>query len=89
MRLRVARHRRSRPERWRTVEEPLRVARVLAREQSGVVIVDCLTLLISDLLLERSPEGPETAQELAEREEAVMREIEVYFLPAGLAQKLK
>jgi adenosylcobinamide kinase/adenosylcobinamide-phosphate guanylyltransferase len=76
MRLRVARHRRSRPAHWRTVEEPLRVARALSGENSGVVIVDCLTLLITNILLERGADRPDGSPGLEELEETVMREIE-------------
>lgn len=57
MRVRIARHRAGRDARWRTVEEPLALPRVLqALQQDGtgaaqVVLVDCLTLWTSNLLL--------------------------------------
>lgn len=76
MRLRVARHRCSRPPHWRTVEEPLRVARALSGESSGVVIVDCLTLLITNIILSQGADRPGGSPGLEELEEAVMREIE-------------
>lgn len=50
---RVAQHRARRPSSWTLVEEPLQLARVLA-EQVGAgrcVLVDCLTLWLTNLLL--------------------------------------
>lgn len=50
---RIARHRQSRPSAWRTVETSRRVG-VAVRTSLGdaaVVLVDCLTLLVSNLLL--------------------------------------
>lgn len=49
---RIAHHRAQRPASWLSIEEPLRLATVL-REQSAehrCVIVDCLTLWLSNLL---------------------------------------
>lgn len=50
---RIARHKASRPASWRTVEEPLELASTLQAEAASaeVVIVDCLTLWLSNLLL--------------------------------------
>jgi len=50
---RIARHKASRPKDWRTIEEPLELASVLEEEASSVdtVIVDCLTVWLSNLLL--------------------------------------
>lgn len=50
---RIAHHRQSRPSNWPTVEEPLLLARVLAdRDGAGqVLLVDCLTLWLTNLLL--------------------------------------
>jgi adenosylcobinamide kinase/adenosylcobinamide-phosphate guanylyltransferase len=50
---RIAAHRRERGPGWTTVEEPLEIARCLA--QPGPVVVDCLTLWLTNLLMrERS-----------------------------------
>jgi len=49
---RIAAHRTTRGADFTTVEEPLEVPRVLAqRQDADVVVVDCLTLWISNLLL--------------------------------------
>jgi adenosylcobinamide kinase / adenosylcobinamide-phosphate guanylyltransferase len=50
---RIARHKASRPATWCTVEEPLELASVLHREATttDVVIIDCLTLWLNNLLL--------------------------------------
>lgn len=53
MRDRIARHRADRGPGWRTIEEPIRIADVLTREArpDTVILVDCLTLWLSNLLL--------------------------------------
>lgn len=52
MACRIARHRARRGQRWRTVEEPLALASALRRETAAdrVVLVDCLTLWLSNLM---------------------------------------
>jgi len=52
---RIARHRASRPSDWRTVEARTGVARALAAElgNAQVVLLDCVTLLASNVLLEK------------------------------------
>lgn len=76
MRLRIDRHRRSRPAHWRTVEEPLQAARALSGCSSGVVIVDCLTLLITNILLDRGADRTDSPPGLEQLEQGVSREIE-------------
>jgi adenosylcobinamide kinase/adenosylcobinamide-phosphate guanylyltransferase len=59
MQARIAHHRRRRGEGWTTVEEPLALVEALAREATTgrVVLVDCLTLWLSNLMFaERDPE---------------------------------
>lgn len=53
MQQRIAHHRARRPPHWRTVEEPLRLAAVLQAEAAAerCLIVDCLTLWLTNLLL--------------------------------------
>ena len=61
MRQRIERHRAGRPAGWQTLEEPIAVAvRLRAQYQSdAVVLVDCVTLLVSNLLLAGRPVQPE------------------------------
>jgi adenosyl cobinamide kinase/adenosyl cobinamide phosphate guanylyltransferase len=48
---RIARHRAARPAGWETVEEPLELAAALdAADGDAFVVVDCLTLWVSNLL---------------------------------------
>jgi adenosylcobinamide kinase/adenosylcobinamide-phosphate guanylyltransferase len=48
---RIARHRRERPATWQTVEEPLALDAALARAPArALVVVDCLTLWVSNQL---------------------------------------
>ncbi|MEX2472217.1 MAG: bifunctional adenosylcobinamide kinase/adenosylcobinamide-phosphate guanylyltransferase [Gemmatimonadota bacterium] len=48
---RIAAHRAERPSGWATIEEPLDVPQAVTRASSGVVLVDCLTLWVSNLML--------------------------------------
>jgi adenosylcobinamide kinase / adenosylcobinamide-phosphate guanylyltransferase len=53
MHARIALHRARRGSRWRTVEEPLKLLPSLSRESKAgrFILVDCVTLWISNLLL--------------------------------------
>ena len=46
-------HQRSRPQTWRTLEAPRAVAHAIgeARSSARVVLVDCMTLLVSNVIL--------------------------------------
>ena len=49
---RIARHQRERPEQWLTIEEPYRIDQALQNtREAEIVIVDCLTLFVSNWLL--------------------------------------
>jgi adenosylcobinamide kinase / adenosylcobinamide-phosphate guanylyltransferase len=49
---RIARHRTERPSHWRTIEEPYQLDGALRQtSDSDIVIVDCLTLFVSNWLL--------------------------------------
>ena len=52
MRERIARHKHDRPVHWRTIEEPIYLAQVIEENatDNGVILVDCLTLWLSNLL---------------------------------------
>jgi adenosylcobinamide kinase/adenosylcobinamide-phosphate guanylyltransferase len=55
MRRRIEEHRKRRGDIWRTVEEPLEVPRVLqlGGNRMDCVLIDCVTVWLSNLLLER------------------------------------
>jgi adenosylcobinamide kinase/adenosylcobinamide-phosphate guanylyltransferase len=61
MQARIARHRQDRVADdvcWKTVEEPIRLAQALraaAIDDDGFVLVDCLTLWLTNLLLDADP----------------------------------
>lgn len=50
---RIALHRAERPSHWETLEQPLKLGAALAElpERCEIVLIDCLTLLISNVLL--------------------------------------
>jgi len=68
MRLRIERHRKNRPAGWKTIEREKNVAAILQDLGNAfeVVIVDCITLLVSNLLLASS-----TEQEILEAARAI------------------
>jgi adenosylcobinamide kinase / adenosylcobinamide-phosphate guanylyltransferase len=63
MAARIGRHQADRGEGWVTIEEPLEVASaLLAHARAGrVVVVDCLTLWLSNLMLAGRDPGPAVA----------------------------
>ena len=75
MRQRIARHRRGRPSGWETVEAPQNVAAAIgaAGDSAAAIIVDCLTLWISNLLLAGGEDFNEA--QAASREEAILEEV--------------
>jgi adenosylcobinamide kinase / adenosylcobinamide-phosphate guanylyltransferase len=59
MKARIAHHRAQRGEGWITIEEPLALTEILSREaaEGRAVLVDCLTLWLSNLMFaQRDPE---------------------------------
>ncbi len=54
MKEKIRLHRQQRKDRWDTVEEPLEVAAVIKKhsENYGVILLDCITLWISNLMLD-------------------------------------
>jgi adenosylcobinamide kinase/adenosylcobinamide-phosphate guanylyltransferase len=51
MRARIAAHRERRSEDWRTVDAPLELANAIADADGGPVLVDCLTLWLTNVML--------------------------------------
>lgn len=70
---RIARHRASRPAHWETVEEPLAVPAALRRleGQAEVVLLDCLTVWLANLLLSPNGHAEESGRAAARQEEAL------------------
>ncbi|MDP2799153.1 MAG: bifunctional adenosylcobinamide kinase/adenosylcobinamide-phosphate guanylyltransferase [Deltaproteobacteria bacterium] len=58
MKERIKEHQRQRGQDWRTVEEPLNIAGVIEQEaaKAGVILIDCVTLWVSNMLLRDMPE---------------------------------
>ena len=73
MAARIARHRVERPQTWTTLEAPTHVGEAIERAgPEGVVLLDCLTLLTSNVLLQHTRDDiPD-----AEGEAAIQAEIE-------------
>jgi adenosylcobinamide kinase/adenosylcobinamide-phosphate guanylyltransferase len=67
MRSRIDAHRASRPRSWRTVEEPIDVVAALASHSKpgDFVVVDCVTLWISNLMLATPGDAEEIAPDAA------------------------
>ena len=55
MRFRIEKHRAERPTGWHTLEAPYNVGQAIGRQPDGyaTIIVDCITLLVSNLMVNR------------------------------------
>ena len=64
LRKRIARHRRERPKHWRTLENPKDLSRVFSDidRRTEVLLLDCLTLYVSERLMQGVPESKIGAQ---------------------------
>jgi adenosylcobinamide kinase/adenosylcobinamide-phosphate guanylyltransferase len=64
MRARIAEHQRRRPNNWQTIEVPLALPATLGRLGGGAapVLIDCLTLWLSNVLLAGRNIGEESEQ---------------------------
>jgi adenosylcobinamide kinase/adenosylcobinamide-phosphate guanylyltransferase len=63
---RIARHRSERPQEWRTVEEPIDLQPQIEAVPDDVIVIDCLTLWVSNLFEHDVNEG-----EIVRRAEAI------------------
>lgn len=89
MRRRIERHRQERPADWITVEEQVGVSRVIeAQGSADVILVDCMTLLVSNWLLEIGGSGEEwDAESFGEQEmQAVLQQASDLALAARNAR---
>lgn len=81
---RVLLHKQRRPSDWRTLEEPLQVAEAIEGLESGnVVLLDCLTLWLTNLLfqdwpadLELQDNTPQLSKYLAARQQEALQKVE-------------
>jgi len=70
MRLRIEAHRESRPVGWKILEEPLGISGIVGQHlgEAEIVVIDCITMLVANILLQGRGEAP--------AEELVLKEIE-------------
>lgn len=75
---RIARHRAGRPPAWTTIEAPRAAAEAVRAAATPVVLLDCLTLLVSNALLGDGADGPGEPPAAAARaaEAAVRAEVD-------------
>ncbi len=68
MKRRIAAHKGKRPPSWATLEEPLELAAALMKRQRGydTVVLDCLTLWVSNLMLRERSEAKAEREILAQ-----------------------
>ncbi|MDK2970046.1 MAG: adenosylcobinamide kinase / adenosylcobinamide-phosphate guanylyltransferase [Bacteroidota bacterium] len=88
---RIALHRQRRPAEWMTVEEPEYVSKALKNISGdgrltdyGVVLIDCLALLVSNWLPLEKAENPGTWEDLRK---ALLNEVNVMMLEAGRMER--
>ncbi|MCX8025177.1 MAG: bifunctional adenosylcobinamide kinase/adenosylcobinamide-phosphate guanylyltransferase [Thermanaerothrix sp.] len=81
MATRIAAHRAERPSHWHTLEDPRHLAAAITtwRPEPDLILVDCLTLWVSNLLLSLpEPPDPATAENLVQGEtEALLKCIQI------------
>ena len=51
MAARIAKHRAERPSEFLTVEEPLEIAKVIREQHADVIVIDCATVWLSNVML--------------------------------------
>jgi adenosylcobinamide kinase/adenosylcobinamide-phosphate guanylyltransferase len=68
MRLRIEKHKKSRPESWDTLESPVEVAKAIGKKDGDytVVLVDCITMLVSNVMLQAGNEKSAESEVLKE-----------------------
>jgi adenosylcobinamide kinase/adenosylcobinamide-phosphate guanylyltransferase len=85
MRERIARHRASRPRQWHTLEEPLDLSGAIRRasELADVLLLDCVTLWLGNVLSQASKQHEKDDKEVEELslpgrlfDESALKEIE-------------
>lgn len=58
MKIRIKRHRQDRPQHWKTVEEPIKLAETIEKNSGDNIclLVDCLTLWLNNILFDKQGE---------------------------------
>lgn len=71
MQARIAAHQQSRPAAWRTLETPLHVGQAIPAHSGDarVILVDCMTLLVSNAIIALGEDAPAEAAEAAVKAE--------------------
>lgn len=69
MRQRIATHRAARPADWQTMERPLRLGDALTDWDAHVVVIDCMTLLVSNVMMDAGETAAAEAVEARVRDE--------------------
>ena len=74
MRFRIEKHRAERPPNWHTLEARHNVGRAIARQTAGysTIVVDCITLLVSNLLVDQANPYDEAVQARVVQETAAI-----------------
>ena len=74
---RIVRHRAQRPATWRTLEQPLNVAPAILEQASAaaVVLLDCMTLLASNVVLAAGDDGKAAEAQLQQEVDALVAAI--------------
>jgi adenosylcobinamide kinase/adenosylcobinamide-phosphate guanylyltransferase len=81
MRKRIEGHRASRGKKWETVEEPLEISKAIREggNEYGLILIDCLTIWISNLLEGLDGDEEKILEEVRKLEEAI-KESDVRFI---------
>ena len=76
MERRIALHRASRPSGWKTVEASARLDRVLEENPGGAVLLDCVSNMVTNLMLDAEPDYDALSQA---RVEEIERDVTAEF----------
>jgi len=99
MAIRVKKHQEQRPSSWRLVEEPLNIRDTLTqlKDEEGVILLDCVTLWLTNMLLAGQAAQPQTDQAVTSESQTsphIYKHVEPQILAkvqevAQLAQEIK
>ncbi len=78
MRMRISEHRKHRPAEWRMLEVPVDVSKALVEHLSGirVVVLDCVSMLVANILLQRGEDYELSVEQTAHLERQAVAEVE-------------